>query len=242
MSNTEQAKSWIKEAKHIVFFGGAGVSVPSGIPDFRSAKGVYAQKGVGGYSPEQMVSHSFLMNHTNAFFKFYFEHLVYQDAQPNIVHRWLVELEKNQQLDAIVTQNIDGLHQMAGSQHVIELHGSVHRNYCLRCGKRYTLEQLDQSGIPTCICGGMIRPDVVLYEESLNTHIIEEAVYAIEHADLLIIGGTSLSVYPAASFIHYFHGKYVIVMNKDHRTNLPYAQSHIINMDGDIAQSVASLM
>ena len=242
MSRTEQVKLWIKEAKHIVFFGGAGVSVPSGIPDFRSSKGVYAQKGVGGYSPEQMVSHSFLMHHTKAFFKFYFEHLVYEDAKPNIVHVWLSTLEKEHQLDAVVTQNIDGLHQMAGSQQVIELHGSVHRNYCVRCGKQYSLEQLDQTGIPTCTCGGMIRPDVVLYEESLDPNTIEQAVHAIEHADLLIIGGTSLSVYPAASFVRYYQGKHIIVMNKGQMNDILFGSYDIIHLDGDIAQSVNALI
>ena len=242
MNRIEKIKSIIQQAKHIVFFGGAGVSVPSGIPDFRSAKGIYATKSVGGYSPEQMVSHSFLIGHPDMFFDFYFKHLVYDQAKPNVVHKWLASLEKNKQLDAVVTQNIDGLHQMAGSQNVLELHGSVHRNYCMKCGKHYRLEELDRTGVPTCSCGGMIRPDVVLYEEMLNQDVVEQAIHAISHADLLIIGGTSLSVYPAASFIHYYEGKHIIVMNKENITNMPYMRYEIFYMDGDIAKSVKSLM
>ena len=210
----------IDESNNIVFFGGAGVSTESGIPDFRSESGLYHAQEVYGYSPETMLSHSFYVRQTKMFFKYYKENLIHQEAQPNKAHLALAALEQAGKLKAVVTQNIDGLHQKAGSKQVYELHGSVLRNYCQRCGKFYDLDYImDESnceeGIPKCSCGGTIKPDVVLYEESLDDACIEGAVEAISRADTLIIGGTSLVVYPAAGLIHYFHGKNLVLINKD---------------------------
>lgn len=211
----EQLQKMIDESSSIVFFGGAGVSTESNIPDFRSADGIYHQ--AYKYSPEQVVSHSFFMAHTDAFFEFYKEKMMILDAKPNPAHLKLAELEKAGKLSAVVTQNIDGLHQAAGSKRIMELHGSVHRNYCQRCGKlfdaRYILELSDP--IPVCdACGGKIKPDVVLYEEGLDTQTMQDAVYYISHADMLIIGGTSLAVYPAAGLIDYYRGKKLVLINK----------------------------
>ena len=210
----------IDESNNIVFFGGAGVSTESGIPDFRSASGLYHAQETYGYSPETMLSHSFYMRQTELFYKYYKENLIHQEAQPNKAHLALAALEQIGKLKAVVTQNIDGLHQKAGSKNVFELHGSVLRNNCTRCGKFYDLDYImDESncenGIPKCSCGGTIKPDVVLYEESLDDACIEGAVQAISQADTLIIGGTSLVVYPAAGLIHYFHGKNLVLINKD---------------------------
>ena len=210
----------IDESNNIVFFGGAGVSTESGIPDFRSESGLYHAQEVYGYSPETMLSHSFYVRQTKMFFKYYKENLIHQEAQPNKAHLALAALEQAGKLKAVVTQNIDRLHQKAGSKQVYELHGSVLRNYCQRCGKFYDLDYImDESnceeGIPKCSCGGTIKPDVVLYEESLDDACIEGAVEAISRADTLIIGGTSLVVYPAAGLIHYFHGKNLVLINKD---------------------------
>lgn len=209
----EALQGMIDESRRIVFFGGAGVSTESKIPDFRSADGLYQQKYK--YSPEQIVSHSFFVRNTEAFYEFYKEKMMFLDAAPNMAHRKLAELEEAGRLTAVITQNIDGLHQMAGSRNVLELHGSIHRNYCTECGRFYDAKYVKESdGIPRCGCGGIIKPDVVLYEEGLDSRTIEAAVRAIQEADMLIIGGTSLVVYPAAGFIDYFRGKYLAVINK----------------------------
>ena len=203
----------IDDSKAIVFFGGAGVSTESGIPDFRSADGLYHQKYK--YSPEQVVSHSFFMKYPEAFYEFYKDKMMCLDAKPNAAHNKLAELESSGKLNAVVTQNIDGLHQKAGSKTVYELHGSIHRNYCMKCQKSYDANYVkNQNGIPYCECGGMIKPDVVLYEEGLDGNVINAAIRAIASADTLIIGGTSLVVYPAAGFIDYFQGKHLVVINK----------------------------
>ena len=203
----------IDESKNIVFFGGAGVSTESGIPDFRSEDGLYHEKY--SYPPERIISHSFFLTNPEVFYRFYKEKMLCLDAEPNAAHRKLAELEQAGKLKAVVTQNIDGLHQKAGSKIVYELHGSIHRNYCLRCHKFYPAEFIKEAeGIPYCSCGGVIKPDVVLYEESLDSKTIEDAVTAIVHADTLIIGGTSLVVYPAAGFIDYFRGKHLVLINK----------------------------
>ena len=203
----------IDESTHIVFFGGAGVSTESGIPDFRSEDGLYHEKY--SYPPERIISHSFFLTNPEVFYRFYKEKMLCLDAEPNAAHRKLAELEQAGKLKAVVTQNIDGLHQKAGSKRVYELHGSIHRNYCMRCHKFYPAEFIKEAeGIPYCSCGGVIKPDVVLYEESLDGKTIEDAVTAIAHADTLIIGGTSLVVYPAAGFIDYFRGKHLVLINK----------------------------
>lgn len=203
----------IDDSECIVFFGGAGVSTESGIPDFRSGDGLYKQKYK--YSPEQIVSHSFFVRNTEEFYEFYKEKMMFLHAKPNAAHRKLAELEEAGKLRAVITQNIDGLHQAAGSRNVYELHGSILRNYCESCGKFYDASYVkDAQGIPRCACGGRIKPDVVLYEESLDSDIIKKSIHAISEADTLIIGGTSLVVYPAAGFIDYFRGKHLVVINK----------------------------
>ena len=203
----------IDDSQRIVFFGGAGVSTESGIPDFRSADGIYHQKY--RYSPEQIVSHSFFVRETEAFYEFYKSKMMFLEAKPNPAHIKLAQLESAGKLTAVITQNIDGLHQAAGSQEVYEIHGSIHRNYCQKCGKFYDAAYVKNSeGVPRCQCGGVIKPDVVLYEESLDSSLIEKSIQAISQADTLIIGGTSLVVYPAAGFIDYFHGKHLVVINK----------------------------
>ena len=213
MNKIEQLKKWIDESSNIVFFGGAGVSTESGIPDFRSQDGLYNKKYK--YPPETIVSHSFFVNHTEEFYEFYRDKMIYTDAKPNKAHLALARLEEIGRLRAIVTQNIDGLHQMAGSKNVLELHGSVHRNYCMRCGKRYDLSAVTNcNGVPRCECGGIIRPDVVLYEEGLDDDVIKASVAAIAAADMLIIGGTSLVVYPAAGLINYYNGNKLVLINK----------------------------
>ncbi len=206
-------KQWVEESNRIVFFGGAGVSTESGVPDFRSADGLYHQKWA--YPPETILSHTFYESKPEEFFKFYREKLLIDGVQPNAAHKKLAEWEKQGKLSAIVTQNIDGLHQAAGSEKVLELHGSVHRNYCERCGKFYDFNfMLHSTGVPRCNCGGRIKPDVVLYEEGLDSRILSESVNAIANADLLIIGGTSLNVYPAAGLINYYRGKRLVLINK----------------------------
>ena len=204
----------IDDSHRIVFFGGAGVSTESGIPDFRSVDGLYSQKF--DYPPETILSHSFFVSHTAEFYDFYRQKMISLPAKPNAAHRKLVELETAGKLSTIVTQNIDGLHQMAGSKKVLELHGSVHRNYCQKCHKCYSAEEiLSSTGIPRCSCGGLIKPDVVLYEEQLDSNTIDESLRCISAADMLLIAGTSLTVYPAASLVHYFHGKYLVLINRD---------------------------
>lgn len=212
----EQLSKILKESNNIVFFGGAGVSTASGIPDFRSSNGLYSKKLNRNFTPEQAVSHSFFVRYPEEFFDFYKKNLVYPDAKPNDCHIALAKLEKEGKLKAIVTQNIDGLHQAAGSKKVYELHGSVLRNYCTRCMEFYDAEYVMKAdGIPKCEkCGGVVKPDVVLYEEGLNDEIVSGAIRAITEADTLIIGGTSLVVYPAAGLINYFRGKNLVLINK----------------------------
>lgn len=204
----------INDNDNIVFFGGAGVSTESGIPDFRSVDGLYNQKYK--YPPETILSHSFFNREPEEFYKFYHDKLVIRGAAPNPAHLKLAELEKAGKLNAVITQNIDGLHQAAGSENVLELHGSVHRCYCAACGKPYPEEYInDCDGVPRCSCGGVVRPDVVLYEEGLDSDVISASIEAIEHADVLIIGGTSLVVYPAAGFIDFYHGDKLVLINRD---------------------------
>ncbi len=209
----ELLKQWIAESNNIVFFGGAGVSTESGIPDFRSVDGLYNQKYE--YPPETILSHSFFMRHTDKFYDFYRDKMIYKNAKPNITHLKLAELERQGKLKAVITQNIDGLHQMAGSKNVLELHGSVWRNYCMKCHRFYSLEKLTQTEkVPYCDCGGIVKPDVVLYEESLDDDTVSKAVKAISEADILIIGGTSLNVYPAAGLIRFYKGRKMVLINK----------------------------
>jgi NAD-dependent deacetylase len=203
----------IQDSENIVFFGGAGVSTESGIPDFRSVDGLYNQKY--NYPPETIISHSFFMKKTDEFYDFYINNMIFLEAKPNMAHIRLAELEKLGKLKAVITQNIDGLHQKAGSKNVLELHGSVHRNYCMMCGKFYDVNSIVESnGIPKCSCGGTIKPDVVLYEESLDQNIMEKSIEYIINADVLIIGGTSLVVYPAAGLINYYRGNKLVLINK----------------------------
>ncbi|MBR0399392.1 MAG: NAD-dependent protein deacylase [Mogibacterium sp.] len=211
----EKLRRIIDESSNIVFFGGAGVSTESGIPDFRSANGIYNQDMGREVSPEEMISHTFYMRHTEDFYEFYKDKLIYSDAKPNACHKALAELEKQGKVRAVVTQNIDGLHQMAGSKTVFELHGSVLRNYCEKCGAFYDVNKvLEADGVPYCDkCGGRIKPDVVLYEEGLDDAVVNGAVNAIAQADTLIIGGTTLIVYPAAGFIRYFRGRHLVLIN-----------------------------
>ena len=214
MENLERLKKWIAESKSIVFFGGAGVSTESGIPDFRSVDGLYSQKF--DYPPETIISHSFYQRKPDYFFRFYREKMLPLGFEPNITHKTFAAWEAEGRLAAVVTQNIDGLHQKAGSKRVYELHGSVLRNYCVRCGKFYPAEFVrDCGGVPKCDCGGTVKPDVVLYEESLDQDTIEKAVSAISRADLLIVAGTSLTVYPAAGLINYYRGDRLVLINRD---------------------------
>lgn len=210
----EKLKQIVAESNNIVFFGGAGVSTESGIPDFRSVDGLYNQKYK--YPPETMVSHSFYRSHTDEFFEFYRNKMIALNTKPNAAHLKLAKLEEEGKVKAVVTQNIDGLHYAAGSKVVLELHGSVHRNYCEKCGKFYPVEYVvNADNVPYCECGGIVKPDVVLYEEGLDSNVIQKTVEYIRKAETLIIGGTSLAVYPAASFIDYFSGKHLIVINMD---------------------------
>lgn len=212
MDNIEQFLEIVKNSQRIVFFGGAGVSTESGIPDFRSVDGLYNQQY--DYPPEEILSHTFFEEKTKEFYRFYRNKMLFLDAKPNAAHKKLAELEAAEKLLAVVTQNIDGLHQLAGSRNVYELHGSVHRNYCENCHKMFDAEYiLNSQGIPKCECGGIIKPDVVLYEEALDDHTVTGAVNAIASADTLIIGGTSLNVYPASGLIRYFRGKNLVVIN-----------------------------
>lgn len=220
-------QSMIDESSRIVFFGGAGVSTESGIPDFRSADGLYNQKY--RYPPEQIISHSFFMRDPEEFYRFYRDRMIYPEAKPNAAHLKLAELERAGKLTAVITQNIDGLHSAAGSRNVIELHGSVHRNHCMKCGKPFGLEYiLSTSGVPRCDCGGIVKPDVVLYEEPLDEDCINRAINAISEADMLIIGGTSLAVQPAAGLIRFFNGRRLAVINKT-RTSADDEADIVIN-------------
>ena len=212
-------------SKSIVFFGGAGVSTESGIPDFRSEQGLYHAKAQYGHSPEELLSHDFLMRCPNVFFEYYMNNLIHQDARPNTAHTALAALERAGKLDAVITQNIDGLHQAAGAKAVYELHGSIHRNYCLDCKEAYSLAYILSAGaaLPVCAkCRGAVRPDVVLYGEPLNHHTWMNAISAIQKADALIVGGTSLSVYPAAGLLHYYRGNRLCLINK---TETPFDSS-----------------
>ena len=214
MDKLEILKQWIEESRHIVFFGGAGVSTESGIPDFRSVDGLYRQ--TFDYPPETIISHSFYRRNPGYFFRFYREKMMPLGFEPNVTHRVLARWETEGRLHAVVTQNIDGLHHKAGNKRVYELHGSVLRNYCERCGKFYTAEFVKQADdIPRCDCGGIIKPDVVLYEEQLDQKTLENSIAAIEQADMLIVAGTSLTVYPAAGLINYYSGNKLVLINRD---------------------------
>ena len=223
----KRLQEWIDGSESIVFFGGAGVSTESGIPDFRSVDGLYNQKY--DYPPEEILSRTFFDRRPEEFYRFYRDKMLCLDARPNTAHRKLARLERVGKLRSVVTQNIDGLHQMAGSKRVWELHGSVHRNFCMRCKKPYPVEFIrDSQGVPTCSCGGTVKPDVVLYEESLDSRVLEGALTDIQQADLLIIGGTSLAVYPAASLVNYYRGDRLVLINKsptpyDRRADLAIA-------------------
>ena len=220
----ETLKKWVEESRSIVFFGGAGVSTESGIPDFRGVDGLYRQRYA--YPPETILSHEFLLQHPEEFYRFYREKILILNARPNPAHEKLAQWEREGRLRAVITQNIDGLHQAAGSKRVLELHGSIHRNHCTRCGKFYTAEQsAATTGVPRCDCGGTIRPDVVLYGESLDEKVLRASMDALAHADLLIVGGTSLSVYPAAGLIDLYPGDRLALLNRtptprDGRANL----------------------
>ena len=223
----QKLKDWINESSNIVFFGGAGVSTESGIPDFRSKDGLYNIKY--DYPPEEILSHFFFMNNTKEFYRFYKDKMNSLKYEPNITHIKLAELEKQGKLKAVVTQNIDGLHQKAGSKNVYELHGSVLRNYCMSCKKFYDAEYVFNSkDIPKCECGGIIKPDVVLYEEGLDDETVENAITAIANADMLIIGGTSLTVYPASGLINYYRGNKLVLINRD-ETNFDRRANLVIN-------------
>lgn len=214
MSSIKELQEVIDNSRRIVFFGGAGVSTESGIPDFRSVDGLYNQKY--DYPPEQILSHTFFVNNTGEFYRFYRDKMLCLDKKPNKAHLKLAELERAGKLSAVVTQNIDGLHQAAGSKTVYELHGSVLRNYCTKCRRFYSAEFVKESdGVPRCECGGIIKPDVVLYEEGLDDKTVSGALYAIQNADTLIIAGTSLTVYPAAGFVRYFDGENLVLINRD---------------------------
>ncbi len=225
MSKLETLKQWIDESSRIVFFGGAGVSTESGIPDFRSVDGLYSQKF--DYPPETIISHSFYLRKPEYFFRFYREKMLPLGFEPNVTHRVLAKWEAEGKLSAVVTQNIDGLHQKAGSKRVYELHGSVLRNYCTRCRKFYPAEFVrDCDGVPKCDCGGTVKPDVVLYEESLDGNTLEKSIEAIRNADLMIVAGTSLTVYPAAGLVNYYRGNRLVLINRD---ETPYdAQADLV--------------
>ena len=219
----ETLRKWVEESGSIVFFGGAGVSTESGIPDFRGTGGLYHQQYA--YPPETILSHTFFERNPEEFFRFYRDKMLFLDAQPNAAHRKLAEWEEQGKLQAVITQNIDGLHQKAGSRRVLELHGSVLRNHCQTCGTFYGVEAItDSIGVPRCRCGGIIKPDVVLYEEGLDEEVLMAAESAIRHAEVLIIGGTSLTVYPAAGLVRYYRGSKLVVINK---TELPGTEADL---------------
>lgn len=233
MDELTTLQQWVDECSNIVFFGGAGVSTESHIPDFRSVDGLYNQEY--DYPPETILSHTFFMRNTNEFYRFYRNKMLFPDAQPNKAHIALAGLEKEGKLKAVITQNIDGLHQKAGSKEVLELHGSVLRNYCMKCHKFFSLEDImAQDGIPKCECGGTVKPDVVLYEEGLDSDILERSINHIRHADMLIIGGTSLAVYPAAGLIDYFTGNRLVLINKDKTARDSHADLAINEPIGEV--------
>ena len=233
----ETLREMISDSDNIVFFGGAGVSTESGIPDFRSTSGLYNQKYA--FPPETILSHRFFMENTAEFYTFYRDRIVHLDAKPNAAHIKLAELEKAGKLKAVVTQNIDGLHQKAGSKCVYELHGSIYRNFCMKCGSPYSVENImESSGVPKCACGGTIKPDVVLYEEPLDQGTIEAAVDAVMNADVLIIGGTSLNVYPAAGLLQYYRGGKLILINK---TELPHERDAALVFHDSIGEVLGQI-
>ncbi len=230
----DKLRKIINDNDNIVFFGGAGVSTESNIPDFRSETGLYNAVSKYGYSPEQILSRTFFEKHTETFYKYYKENMLYLDAKPNNAHYALARLEDAGKLKAVITQNIDGLHQLAGSKNVIELHGSVHRNYCRKCNAFYDANYIKNSkGIAKCQCGEIVKPDVVLYEEGLNDNCIVKAIDYIRNADILIVGGTSLSVYPAASFVNYFRGNKLVFINK---SSTPYDRKATLVINQPIAE------
>ena len=236
-SKIETLKTWIEASDNIVFFGGAGVSTESGIPDFRSVDGLYHQQF--DYPPETILSHTFFYQHPEYFYRFYRQKMLPLEAQPNAAHKKLAELEAAGKLRAVITQNIDGLHQKAGSKTVLELHGSIWRNYCTRCGKFYPPEFIrDCAGVPKCACGGVVKPDVVLYEEGLSEDVLHRAVHAISRADVLIVGGTSLTVYPAAGLIRYYRGSELVLINRD---ETPYDTAADLVLRDPIGQVFAQL-
>ncbi len=223
----QKFRQLLEKSNNIIFFGGAGVSTESGIPDFRSKDGLYNQKY--DYPPEEILSHSFFINNTSEFYKFYKDKMNSLNYKPNITHMKLVDLENTSKLKGIITQNIDGLHQKAGSKNVYELHGSVLRNYCMKCGKLYNADYVfNSNGIPLCSCGGIIKPDVVLYDENLDSNILKNSILAIQNADLLIVAGTSLTVYPASGLINYFNGNNLVLLNRD-STPYDYMADLVIN-------------
>ena len=237
LEGIRKLNDWIQASDNIVFFGGAGVSTESGIPDFRSVDGLYNQKWK--YPPEQILSHSFFERNPEEYYRFHREKLVIEGVQPNRAHRKLAELEAAEKLRAVITQNIDGLHQEAGSKNVLELHGSILRAYCSRCRKPYPQEVINRGeGVPRCSCGGVIRPDIVLYEEPLDQNVMEEAVRYIRNAEILIIGGTSLSVYPAAGLIRYYRGSKLVLVNRGETPYDGYADLVIHEKIGDVFSQI----
>lgn len=237
---TEDVKTlqkWIQESGNVVFFGGAGVSTESGIPDFRSVDGLYHQEYA--YPPETILSHSFFMYHTEEFYRFYKKKMLFLEAEPNMAHKRLAQWEESGHVKAVITQNIDGLHQKAGSKEVMELHGSVHRNYCMKCHAFHDAEYMRQAeGIPTCECGGTMKPDVVLYEEGLDDEIMRKSIRYISNAEVLIIGGTSLVVYPAAGLIDYFRGDKLVVINKSVTSRDKHADLVIQDSIGKVFEQI----
>ena len=237
MEQLERLQQWIDESDNIVFFGGAGVSTESGIPDFRSVDGLYNQKY--DYPPEEILSRTFFDARPEEFYRFYRDKMLCLDARPNAAHKKLAQLEAAGKLRSVVTQNIDGLHQLAGSRRVWELHGSVHRNHCMRCHKGYPVEFIrDSAGVPRCTCGGIVKPDVVLYEEALDSSVLEGALKDIQRADMLIIGGTSLAVYPAASLVRYYRGSRLVLINKSPTPYDAHANLVIAGPIGEILGAV----
>lgn len=233
MEALETLKQWVDESESIVFFGGAGVSTESGVPDFRSQDGLYNQKY--DFPPEEIISHHFFLEKPQEFYRFYREKMMPLDVEPNVTHRVLAKWEQAGKLAAVVTQNIDGLHQKAGSKKVYELHGSILRNYCTRCGKFYPAEFVKNAdGVPLCTCGGIVKPDVVLYEEPLNEETVEKSVEAIQNADMLIVAGTSLRVYPAAGLIRYYRGHRLVLLNREATPFDSYADLVIHDSLGNI--------
>lgn len=237
MEQIEKLKEWINHSTNIVFFGGAGVSTESGIPDFRGVDGLYNQEYA--YPPETILSHSFYIKNPKEFYRFYKNKMICRSAQPNAAHKKLAIWEAEGKCKAVITQNIDGLHQMAGSKQVLELHGSIHRNHCTKCGAFYSLEMIvEAENVPCCTCGGSIKPDVVLYEEGLDQGVLSKAVQAITNADILIIGGTSLSVYPAAGLIDYYKGSKLVVINQSKTPRDGEADLLITEKIGEVLERV----